>query len=587
MKVRHTLKFRLISICFFLIFLLSSILYVILYRDSRTTFLNEQTKSISHEMKTISDKLNLDISSLKKLLYYIANENSIKKLLSSEHPVGASSVAISKTLYDKLQLSSLYPYVNKLMLSSPETAIVTTGSLSGMPDDNNRLRALNYLDTLINDPSFGAAGIVDEPLYCFNTSIQSIPLVRSISNSPEKDTGLLYLSINPSLISEKIEGFSSLDSDFLYIKINDFYYQLTAGRFVYCETPPDIDQNYFIMGDTKKAAILLGNKSYTAVISTLSTEQWSLIQIINPGKVPFGILLPSYPLILCIMTFMFFILVLLIQFLISKPIFRISRQLEQIAGDISTPSVIERSSKEFFQISSEIEHMREKLSASFTEILLAEHNKKDLEFKVLQYQINPHFISNSLNTIKWMADIQNSYGISTMAVALSNLFRSVIRNDEIFITLRQELSTLNDFITIQRYRYKDIFTYEEIISDSSLYDSFIMKFTFQPIIENAIFHGIASSGKFGVIRLSAAREEADIIIRIYDNGVGMTDKQIQELFTLDNTENHYLNKIGIRNIDQRLKLEYGNDYGISIESVLGEYTLVTLKYPEQRRKQYV
>ncbi len=586
MKFWHTLKFRLISVCFFLIFTLSFLLFVILYRDSRSIFMKEQTEMISHELEQVSDQLDLDICSIKKILYFISNETSIKKLLASDHPVGAASIELNKTLHNQLQLASLHPYVNKLMLASAETAIVTTGTLNGMPDDNIRLRALPYLDTLLCSTALGASGIVDEPLCYYDTPVQAIPLARSVSDSRRNSAGLLYLSISPSLISEKTERFSSLDDRFLYFRINDFYYQLVDHTFVPVAAPPVVPEETLVMGTTGKTTASLGHKTYDAVVSTLSTERWSLIRLMDSSQMPLGILMPSYLLILCSLAVTFLLLVLLIHSWVNKPIHRISRQMEQIAEDLSTPSTVEASSEEFTQISSGIESLREKLHTSFAESLLAERAKKDLEFKVLQYQINPHFISNSLNTIKWMADIQNSHGISTMAVALSNLFRNVIRT-EVFITLRQELLVLNDYITIQRYRYKDIFTYEEHIADPALYDACMMKFTFQPIIENAIFHGIASSGKFGVIRLSIHSENGAVIAQIYDNGTGMTPEQIEALFTRDETQTHALNKIGIKNIDQRLKLEYGNDYGLSIESEPGEYTLVTIKFPDQRRTQRV
>ena len=181
-----------------------------------------------------------------------------------------------------------------------------------------------------------------------------------------------------------------------------------------------------------------------------------------------------------------------------------------------------------------------------------------------------------------MADIQGSYGIGEMTAALSNLFCNVIRNDTVFVSFRQELTMLRDYITIQRYRYKDIFTYEEHIEDPTLYDASIMKFTLQPVVENAIFHGIASGSVFGIIRLSVIREH-DVVVQIFDNGKGMSASQIDKLFMENVDRRQSLNKIGIRNIDERLKMEYGDSYRISIESLEGEYTLVTIRYPDRRR----
>ena len=110
-----------------------------------------------------------------------------------------------------------------------------------------------------------------------------------------------------------------------------------------------------------------------------------------------------------------------------------------------------------------------------------------------------------------------------------------------------------------------------------------MKFTLQPVVENAIFHGIASGSVFGIIRLSVIREHDDVVVQIFDNGKGMSASQIDKLFMENVDRRQSLNKIGIRNIDERLKMEYGDSYRISIESLEGEYTLVTIRYPDRRR----
>lgn len=584
MRILHTLKFKLALACFSMTVLLSLVLYVILHRDSRSTFFKEQTDNISHELSTVSDELDSDISSIRMILYFVSNESSVRKLLTSSHPIGAGSIQLNKTLQDKLKLSSLYPYVNKLLLSSQEVPVVTIGAVNGMPDDYERLKALPYLDVLVDSPTLGAVGIVDEPLCCYQAPVRTIPLACTIPSFRRQPAGLLYLSLSPDIILDKTKDFSSLDDAFLYLKMNEHYYRIFDETFVLCQEPPLLPEADFIPGVTLKTTATFQDVSYDAVISTLSTVEWSLIQLIDPQKLPLGILLPSYPLILSITVFTFLLLLLLMHLEINRPVKGIARQLDAGAEDPACPYPSpDYSCEEFREISRGIERMRERLNSSFRNILKAEQGKRELEFKVLQYQINPHFISNSLNTIKWMADIQGSYGIGEMTAALSNLFCNVIRNDTVFVSFRQELAMLRDYITIQRYRYKDIFTYEEHIEDPTLYDASIMKFTLQPVVENAIFHGIASGSVFGIIRLSVIREHDDVVVQIFDNGKGMSASQIDKLFMENVDRRQSLNKIGIRNIDERLKMEYGDSYRISIESLEGEYTLVTIRYPDRRR----
>lgn len=581
---RHrTLKCKLAILCFFVSFLFSLIFIEIISYNQKKALLLEQTRNVSQELTAICDKLNQDISSSKKILYYLSSDSDVKQLLSSSQPIGFSSIRLNKTLKNMLQISSIASYVNKLMLTSTKQSIVTVGQMNGAPEDFYRLCHFNKLNAPSDSAAFGYFGITEDPLCSYLHSVSSIPIIRVLHDTQQNPSGFLYLSLNLSIIFDKLREFSAIDYEHLYIKIQNFYYQTDGISFFPCQLPEGIDSSCFSHAGTRQCTITPGHAAYPAVISTLSTEDWSLIQLVVPQNTSFRLLSPSYLLIFLTAVLLFLILRFLLQRWISRPVQNINCQLSSVAQNISVPSGLENSCMEFYEISLQIERMRQELQRSLEKQLQTERTKKDLEFKVLQYQINPHFISNSLNTIKCMGDMQHSYGISTMAQALSNLFRSILRYDTTFVSLRQELNTLHDYITIERYRYKDIFSYVEKIKDPALYDTAVLKFTFQPILENAIFHGIVSKGTFGKIILSVRQIQNDIQVQIYDNGKGMTKEQIQTLLYTAQPEKQAMNQVGVRNIHQRLQLEYGPDYGISIKSVPEKYTLVTIKYPNRKK----
>ena len=208
--------------------------------------------------------------------------------------------------------------------------------------------------------------------------------------------------------------------------------------------------------------------------------------------------------------------------------------------------------------------------------------RKNIEISLLQSRINPHFLYNTLDSIRWMAVIQKSRNIEQITRALENLLRNVAKGTDDKISLHQELKLVDDYIHIQKVRYVEVFDYfcqvpEELLACS------IIKFTLQPIVENAIFHGLEPKGEFGEIRISAeCGTGGDLFITVEDNGVGMTPEELQGLKdTLQNHDKNSLSGMGVANVDARLKLIYGPAYGLLYESLPGEYTRVIIHIPRE------
>ena len=202
----------------------------------------------------------------------------------------------------------------------------------------------------------------------------------------------------------------------------------------------------------------------------------------------------------------------------------------------------------------------------------------------LQNQINPHFIYNTLNSIKWMATIQHAPGIAEMVMALSRLLKSISKSNERLVPLYEEFALLNDYFTIQQYRYGGTITLDvSYIEDESLNHScLIPRFTLQPLVENAIFHGIEPKGSAGEVTLRVERDTAngDVLIHLTDDGVGMTEEQARQLLSENkNEKTEFFREIGVSNVHKRLQYEFGEDYGLRVESRLSEFTTVSVLLP--------
>ncbi len=216
--------------------------------------------------------------------------------------------------------------------------------------------------------------------------------------------------------------------------------------------------------------------------------------------------------------------------------------------------------------------------------------RKDAEFKYLQAQINPHFIYNTLQIISSMAVVKKVPEISNVSKSLAKMLRYSISGRTKEILIKEELDNLVSYLEIQKLRFRDFVNYTMDIHEE-VYGYSIVKLVLQPIVENSVTHGIEAKGQPGMIEITGRLIENEIHISILDNGKGMPGNHIDGLLKpvaeraegkaeVLGTNGHH--SVGVRNIDQRLKLFYGPDYGLDIKSVEGEWTRVTVRIPARR-----
>lgn len=214
----------------------------------------------------------------------------------------------------------------------------------------------------------------------------------------------------------------------------------------------------------------------------------------------------------------------------------------------------------------------------------SERNKRKSELEALQAQINPHFLYNTLDSIVWMGEAGRSDEVVKMTSSLAKLFRISISKGQEYITLKQEIEHVESYLVIQKMRYGDKLNYEMNV-DPRLLSERVIKILIQPIVENAIYHGIKQLPGEGLIQIRVYKEVDDVTFKEYihieieDNGMGMDKEKIGKLLRGEITPESKGNGVGVYNVDQRIKLYYGEEYGLLIGSELFEGTLVTLRLP--------
>lgn len=244
--------------------------------------------------------------------------------------------------------------------------------------------------------------------------------------------------------------------------------------------------------------------------------------------------------------------------------------------------------KEIQSLSVSFEHMVKKIQKLMVQVREEEISLKKTELKALQAQINPHFLYNTLDAIMWLCEEGRNEDAAMMVNALARLFRISISKGNELIPIRKEMQHAQSYLEIQKFRYKDQFVYHFDVDEECL-DYYCNKITLQPLIENAIYHGINRMVDEGRIDIGIHQSDSEIIFTVRDNGVGMTQEQCDELLRKERGEKKGAvasGGIGVKNVNDRIQIYFGNEYGISLESELDIGTCVTIRMPKVTENDY-
>ena len=276
--------------------------------------------------------------------------------------------------------------------------------------------------------------------------------------------------------------------------------------------------------------------------------------------------------------FMSAVIYFLLSRTVTRPVRRLVASMQKFEKQAETfeYKVDMSNVAEFQTLSTSFEHMVLMIQSLVEKVHNEEIVLRKTELKALQAQINPHFLYNTLDSIQWMCEQDNSKDAVKMVGALAKLFRISISHGNEFIAISDELKHAESYLIIQSYRYKNQFTYSFDV-DKSVLDCMCNKITIQPFIENAIYHGLDRMVDEGEIKIIVERRGKDIAIIVKDNGLGMTEEQCKAVLQKGRSDSK---GIGVKNVDDRLKIYFGEEYGITIDSELDVGTTVTIKIPK-------
>lgn len=268
---------------------------------------------------------------------------------------------------------------------------------------------------------------------------------------------------------------------------------------------------------------------------------------------------------------------------ITRPIKELKDSMKEVEKGNFDDTVTIRSGSEIDSLGNSFNLMTAKIRQLMEQNIYEQEEKRKSELKALRSQINPHFLYNTLDSIIWMAEGGKNKEVVRMTSALAKLLRQSISNDNERIPLEKEVDYAGSYLIIQKMRYKDKLEYE-IEVEEDIKKEEIINLILQPLVENAIYHGIKYKGSKGLIRIVGYGEDDKIILKVIDNGIGMDEETLKGIFDKSKAVEGS-NGVGIHNVQTRLCLYYGAEYGLHFESTLGEGTTVTVTIPRNFREE--
>ena len=283
------------------------------------------------------------------------------------------------------------------------------------------------------------------------------------------------------------------------------------------------------------------------------------------------------------------VLTVLIPLSITKPITELSRVMDRVArGDLTVRADFDKG-PEVTALSNSLNTMIDKINELLNQVTEEQTRLRKAEFEVLQAQINPHFLYNTLDAIVWLAEAGEYKKVVGMVGDLSEFFRTSLNHGRDIVTIHDELQHINSYLKIQKVRYQDILEYD-IQVPAELYGYLIPKITLQPLVENALYHGIKNKRGCGCIAINGRMEGELLILSIADNGIGMTTEKLEQLKEELCREKEGERTIyGMYNVNERIRLNFGEQYGLRIQSTYKKGSLVEIvlpcRLPDQEKNQ--
>lgn len=557
-------------------FLIFSIVSGFVFLDHAQKTAEEHSVQLIHQ---VSNSMDVYVETIEKMVNYIQLELQDTPFFTMESE-GASGWE-SETDYIRSVLENVansHREVAGIFIATKEDLYVSTGMsrISRDPFQNERW----YREASENPEEIQLISVVTGRNIVTNRSY-SIDDVFSLAKAvqdPETGEvlGVILLDIRHDIIQSSINGVTIGEKGFVFVmdQEDNIVYTPVNG-IVYRVNPKWVKA-------MEPMSVQIQGGSYQIRSELSPYTGWRTVGVFSMDEVMSSVNTIVYILFTCVIISL--VLVVIVSFKFSRtltnPIFKLKRLMKQAeSGDLTVRFNFQHND-EIGELGQSFNHMIARIDQLIQMVYVEQENKRTAEMKSLQEQIKPHFLYNTLDTISWMARDYDAEDIVRLVDALTNMFRIGLSHGKDIITVKEEITHVSNYLYIQKIRYKDKLNYV-IHVDESLYAIEVPKLILQPLVENAIYHGVKAKRGGGTITITGVPEGENLVFTVQDDGAGMLQEKVEEL-NRRMSERSVLDEqksFGLFYIRERIQLCYGKGYGVHVESTLGEGTRVTITLP--------
>ena len=563
--------FSLISV--FIMLVMGIIMYNRFLSIIREENVQNTQKLIEQTGKSLEDYL-VSMRQISDALYY----NTIKE---SEFSRDVQDIQVKMNLLyeankDKLRSIALYNNKGTLMMAEPVANQKENVDITGqewfeqaMNKTENMHFSTPHIQNLFDDGTQHYYWVI------------SLSRAVEITDSGVVQTGVLLVDMDFSGISWMMKQINTSN--------NGQYYYLcdSSGEIIYHPRQIQISEGLYkentdVNGKYENGVYdeYFAGNSRKVVVDTISYTGWKLVGVIPYDSFTKGMLNMQYFVaLLILLTFMMLMAVnRIVSVRISSPIMKLNDSVKEYeAGE--KPEIYIGGSLEIRHLGYSIQKSYERIDTLMKEIVVEQNERRKSELDALQSQINPHFLYNALDSIIWMIEGERNEEASFMISQLAKLFRISLSKGRTVIPVRDELQHARSYMNIQKIRYKNTFSVDFQV-DPDIEDCCTVKLVLQPILENAINYGVSSMDDCGEIIVTGKRENGNIILAVEDNGLGMSGEEAALVLTDGSRVHKKGSGVGLVNVNNRIKILFGKEYGLTIESEPDEGTKVSICIPE-------
>ena len=422
--------------------------------------------------------------------------------------------------------------------------------------------------------------LFDDTSYQYNWVISLSRAVELTTNGSSR-LGVLLVDMNYSSIEQLLEKANTGNtSEYLYLMDGD-------GEIIYHPKQKMIYANLYQENNRETAGWEDGShreyyqgENRLVTVKTISYTGWKIVSVVPMSAFNMGMYETRLFFVLLLILSMLMIIFLnqMVSSSIAKPLEKLNDSVKEWEAGNMQPDIYIGGFTEVEHLGRTLKSTVEQIRKLMDDVLLEQEEKRKSELDALQSQINPHFLYNTLESITWMIEGERYEDAVFMISQLASLFRISLSKGKTIIRVEDEIKHAQNYMNIQKIRYKNRFQVDFQIADE-IKDCCTVKLIVQPLLENAIYYGVEGMDDEGEIHVTGYRDGDDVCIEVQDNGLGMPEEMVEKLLT----ENEHVPKhgsgVGVINVHNRIRIRFGEQYGLEIESEPDEGTTVRIRIP--------